>query len=170
MDGTKLLSNFIDDSLSLFEMLKNNVKWDERMVARKTASFGKAYNYSQMSYPHKPFPNELKGIVFKISNTLGFEPNNCLLNYYLDGKSKMGYHSDQTDILIAGTGVVIVSLGAIRTLRFRNIADKSQIKDFELQSGSLFYMTNGVQDKWQHCIPKCNTNKGRISLTFRMLK
>lgn len=110
--------------------------WDEWMWARKTASFGNAYNYSQISYPYQEFTPELKSIIELISDALGFEPNNCLINYYLDGKSKMGFHSDQTDILYPGTGVAIVSIGETRTLRFRNIKNKEQIHDFALPSGS----------------------------------
>ncbi|MFT5096791.1 MAG: alkylated DNA repair dioxygenase AlkB, partial [Psychrobacter okhotskensis] len=41
----------------------------------------------------------------------GYLPNNCLVNYYLDGSSKMGFHSDDTSQLADGTGVAILSLG-----------------------------------------------------------
>ncbi len=46
MEGILHINNFINDADALFEMLVTNVNWDERMAARKTASFGKAYNYS----------------------------------------------------------------------------------------------------------------------------
>ena len=170
MKGITFIPGFLEDPIALFDFLHTNVEWDEQMAARKTASFGVAYNYSQMSYPHQDFPNVLTTIIEKIGKTLTFTPNNCLINYYLDGKSKMGFHSDQTDILYEGTGVAIVSIGETRTLRFRNIADKSIIKNFDLPSGSLIYMTNAVQDKWQHAIPKSDTDRGRMSLTFRKIK
>jgi len=150
--------------------IKKNRAWDERMVARKTASFGKAYNYSQISYPFQAFIPALKPIVELIEETLGFLPNNCLLNYYLDGQSKMGFHSDQTDILVEGTGVAIVSIGDTRTLRFRKIKDKEVSVDYDLLAGSLIYMPNEIQDECQHAIPKSDTAHGRISLTFRKLK
>jgi alkylated DNA repair dioxygenase AlkB len=169
MEGITHIENFISNSKELFEFLKTQIEWDERMSARKTASFGVAYNYSQMNYPDKSFTPELQEIVQLINKKLGFKPNNCLINYYLDGKSKMGFHSDQTDILAENTGVAIISLGEIRTLRFRNIADKNTLKDFELTSGSFIYMTNTVQEKWQHAIPKSDTEHGRMSLTFRKL-
>jgi len=169
MNGIIFKENFIENPSGLFDSLKSNVDWDERMSARKTASFGKAYNYSQISYPYQEFTNELKSIVDLIKNTLNFEPNNCLINYYLDGKSKMGFHSDQTDILYEGTGVAIVSIGETRTLRFRNIADKTIIKNYDLPSGSLIYMTNALQEEWQHAIPKSDTTNGRMSLTFRKI-
>ena len=170
MNGITFIENFIDNPTELFNDLRSTIEWDERMSARKTASYGKAYNYSQISYPFQKFTVELNKIIRSIHELLQFEPNNCLINYYLDGKSKMGFHSDQTDILHDNTGVGILSIGETRTLRFRNIADKGIIKDFELPSGSFIYMTNEIQDEWQHAIPKSDTENGRMSLTFRKIK
>ena len=62
----------------MFEFLKNNVKWDERMSARKTASFGEAYNYSQISYPYQPNIKEIQEVVDLLEKELNFAPNNCL--------------------------------------------------------------------------------------------
>ena len=170
MDGIHYLENFISDPALLFDSLIQTIAWDESMRARKTASFGKAYNYSQINYSDQPFLPQLANIANQIKDTIGFYPNNCLINYYLDGNSKMGFHADQTDILVEKTGVVIISLGATRTLRFRNIADKSIQVDYPLPSGSLIYMTDTVQEYWHHAIPKSSTQDGRISLTFRKLK
>lgn len=164
------ISDFLANHVDLFDQLKMSVDWDDRMRARRTASYGVAYNYSQINYPDQDFTEELEEVVEKINEALGFEPNNCLINYYLDGQSKMGFHSDQTDILVPETGVVIVSLGETRTLRFRKIEDHSVVVDYDLPSGSLIYMTNDVQDEWQHAIPKSNTDKGRMSLTFRQIR
>lgn len=169
MEGITYIADFLPDSKELFALLEKNVSWDSRMAARKTASYGVAYNYSQISYPYNEFLPELKAITLSIQQALGFEPNNCLLNFYLDGKSKMGFHADQTDILAEDTGIVIISLGETRILRFRNIIDKEQVIDFPLPSGSLIYMTQDVQTQWQHSIPSADTGDGRMSLTFRKM-
>ncbi|WP_293304690.1 alpha-ketoglutarate-dependent dioxygenase AlkB [Pedobacter sp. UBA5917] len=170
MNDITYIECFIDNPNHLLDLLTSTVKWDERMTARKTASFGKAYNYSQINYPYQDFLPELAAINKKLKNVIGFEPNNCLINYYLDGKSKMGYHSDQTDILADGTGVAIVSIGETRTLKFRNIENPEQFISYDLTAGSLVYMTQEVQNLWQHAIPKSDTENGRISLTFRKMK
>jgi alkylated DNA repair dioxygenase AlkB len=170
MNGITYIESFIENPDLLFDKLEKNVEWDTRMSARKTASYGNAYNYSQISYPFQEFTIELNKIIESINDTLNFRPNNCLINYYLDGKSKMGYHSDQTDILIENTGIGIISIGEARILRFRKIADKEIVKDFLLQSGSFIYMSNELQDEWQHSIPKSDTQNGRMSLTFRKMK
>ncbi|WP_431167723.1 alpha-ketoglutarate-dependent dioxygenase AlkB [Tenacibaculum halocynthiae] len=170
MKGILFIENFISNPSELFDNLKNNVDWDERMVNRKTASYGKAYNYSQISYPFQKLTVELILVIDLINKKLNFKPNNCLINYYLDGNSKMGFHSDQTDILYENTGIGILSIGETRILRFRNIRDKNVLKDVELPSGSFIYMTNEIQKEWQHSIPKSDTKNGRMSLTFRKIK
>lgn len=170
MEGILHVNRFIDNHKELFELLTKEVNWDSRMAARKTASFGKAYNYSQIAYQYQAFLPELEEIIEKLVPVIGFKPNNCLINYYLDGKSKMGYHSDQIDILEPETGIAIVSLGETRTLKFRNIANPEEYLSYDLLSGSLIYMTQEIQQQWQLAIPKSNTENGRISLTFREMK
>lgn len=169
MDGIIYIDRFIDNAEALFEKLHATVEWEERMKARKTASFGKAYNYSQLNYPYRELTPELVYIIEQLKPVIGFEPNNCLINYYTNGQSKMGYHSDQTDILEADIGIAIISLGATRELMFRNIKDHNNVLVYELLSGSLVYMRQGVQAEWQHAIPKSETNEGRMSLTFRCI-
>ena len=169
MEGITYIEDFVEHPSTLFQHLIATVAWDGRMTARKTASFGKAYNYSQMAYPYQDFMPEIATLNYKLRDVIGFEPNNCLINYYLEGKAKMGYHSDQTDILEAETGIAIISLGEARILKFRNIANPEVFVSYELASGSLVYMTQEIQDEWQHAIPKSNTENGRISLTFRRM-
>lgn len=170
MNGITYIKDFLSGADDLFTYLQTAANWDESMAARKTASYGVAYNYSQISYPFKEMPLVLEKICLNIKESIGFQPNNCLINYYLNGNSKMGYHSDQIDILEDNTGVVIVSLGETRVLRFREIDNIENIIDYDLPSGSLIYMTQEVQTLWQHSIPKADTNHGRMSLTFRKMK
>ena len=169
MVGITYIPEFVLNPAAIFDELESSISWDERMTARKTASYGVAYNYSQMSYPFNPLLPVLKQLCLDIEKQIGFEPNNCLINYYLDGKSKMGFHTDQVDILEQNTGVAIISLGQPRILRFRKIENKEDIVDFTLSSGSLLYMTQAVQAEWEHAIPKADTNLGRMSLTFRKI-
>ncbi|MEM9545212.1 MAG: alpha-ketoglutarate-dependent dioxygenase AlkB [Bacteroidota bacterium] len=169
MEGLTYIDNFLDTPGELFTYLENNVEWDESMHSRKTASFGVPYNYSQIQYHYQPFPGAIENLIDLIEKNLGFKPNNCLINYYSNGKSTMGWHSDRTDILFDGTGVAIVSIGDTRVLRFREIDQKDNKVDYSLPSGSMIYMTKEVQNKWHHCIPKSVSEGGRISLTFRKL-
>lgn len=165
--GTNLISNFIDSDILISLM---NLDYDMSMRARWTTSFGKSYDYSGKTYPYVEMPDFLTNLIPGISDIVGFTPNNCLINLYHDGKSSMGYHSDNTDILADGTGVVIVSIGATRILRFRNIADPTNIVDYTLDGGSIFYMTGDLQNDWMHSIPKSDVDDARISLTFRKIR
>ncbi|WP_298901229.1 alpha-ketoglutarate-dependent dioxygenase AlkB [uncultured Psychroserpens sp.] len=170
MEGIVYIENFLSNHALLFETLISNTIWDTRMANRKTASFGRPYNYAQMEYLFQEFTEELEEIRDSIEALVGYRSNNCLINYYENGSSRMGFHSDQIDILEENTGVAIISIGETRTLCFRNIEDRSMTVDFNLIPGSLIYVNNEIQNIWQHAITKANTENGRISLTFRKLK
>lgn len=170
VDGITYIENFIDDSQVLLDELSKNIEWDTRMKARLTASFGAAYNYSQITYPDKKMPRKIVELCEKIESRFGFLPNNCLLNFYPNGRSRMGFHSDQTDILAENTGIAIISLGAERVLKFRAIGNGTQMFDYALNAGSLIYMTQEIQRDFQHSIPKAETENARMSLAFRKIK
>lgn len=163
------IENFIPNPNLIFHHLNKNIDWDLRMKSRKTASFGVAYNYSQISYASKNMIPEIEDLSLLINKYLKFKPNNCLINLYENGNSKMGFHSDQIDILAKNTGVVIVSLGQERILQFRNIVDKEIKFNYSLKNGSLLYMNQETQLNWQHSIPKDESTKPRMSITFRNL-
>jgi len=160
--------DFVPDSLALYSVLVASVHWDERMRARKVASFGRPYNYSGIVWPEAPFPESLEAVREHVARRLGYQPNNCLAHYYPDGGSSMGFHADATDELVPGTGIATVSLGAERTITFRKDADKRSIEEYRLKSGSLLYMCPEMQFAWQHAILVAKgAIGGRISLTFR---
>ena len=166
--GSRLLNSFGINTTDLFNNLML-LDYDKSMRARWTASFGKSYDYSGKTYPYIPMPDFLDALIPSISSFVGFAPNNCLINLYNDGDSSMGYHSDNTDILSPGTGVVIISVGSTRTLRFKNKVNSDDIIDYILNDGSFFYMNDLVQNDWLHSITKCDVDSPRISLTFRSI-
>jgi alkylated DNA repair dioxygenase AlkB len=163
--------NFYPDSDSLFAQLLTSVAWDERIRARKAASFGLPYNYSGITWPETPFPAELLPVLSLVSARLGYEPNNGLANYYPDAESTMGYHSDATNELEPGTGIVVLSLGAERIISFRSQHDHNVVEHYPLRGGSLLRMSAEMQLTWKHAILRAETaSGGRISLTFRRMR
>jgi alkylated DNA repair dioxygenase AlkB len=92
-----------------------------------------------------------------------------LINYYADGRSKMGFHSDEIDNLEDGTEIIIISLGTERKLSFRAKADYTERRSYQLPPGSLMYMSQRTQEFWSHAIKRANVTDGRISLTFRRM-
>ncbi|MEM1180960.1 MAG: alpha-ketoglutarate-dependent dioxygenase AlkB [Acidobacteriota bacterium] len=161
------IDDFLTDADRVFAELRDSVEWNTTMAARHTASFGEPYNYSQMTYEARPFHPALVPIAEKLHQTLGIAFNNCLLNYYLTGKSTMGFHSDRTDDLQPGTGVAIVSLGSQRGLTYRSKADPTVRHTYPLAPGSMLYMDSAVQDEWMHAVKKQSDAGPRISLTWR---
>lgn len=165
-----LIDDFLPDAGTLFDELHDTVDWDTSMVARHTASYGKPYNYSQMSYQERPMHPALAPVAERLSETLHITFNNCLLNFYLSGDSTMGFHSDDTSNLLAGTGVAIVSLGSQRGITYRSRIDQKVRHTFPLPSGSLLYMDSEVQDNWMHAIKRDAEAGPRISLTWRAFR
>lgn len=159
--------DFLPNHAALFRLLLETVAWDDRMAARRTASFGKAYNYSQLTYAEQPLPPSLIEVADRLEVRLKLRFNNCLLNFYETGDNSMGFHSDDTAGLVAGTGVAIVSLGSSREITFRSVADRTLHLSHSLAPGSVLYMDDVVQREWQHAIKRQPGVGPRISLTWR---
>jgi alkylated DNA repair dioxygenase AlkB len=158
---------FLIDQMALFNTLIHSVRWEGSMAARRTASFGVPYNYAQMTYPAVPMHSALVPVVEQLHEALGVRFNNCLLNFYETGRSKMGFHADDTTHLQPNTGVAIVSLGHPRKITYRSKADKTLQHSFTLLPGSLLYMSSAIQSAWVHAIKKQKGVGPRISLTWR---
>ena len=160
---------FYSEHSHLYEQLMNSVNWDESMKARKTASFGKPYDYSQMAYTTTEMLPCLAVVGRALTNRLTISFNNCLLNYYESGQNTMGFHSDDVKNLLPETGVAITSLGSERTITFRSM-DQTTMVDYGLKPGSLLYMGQDVQAQWMHSIRKQSSAGPRISLTWRAIQ
>ncbi len=166
-----LINNILIDFEILLCHLRNNIIWDNSIISRKTASFGIPYNYSNIHYKQNKIPDFLYELIKIVNSKNGFIPNNCLINFYYENNSKMGFHSDQTDILDKNTGIAIFSFGSSRILRFKNKKDSKIIYDVLLENNSYFFMSQNIQTEWLHSIlpDKNNEENERFSLTFRKI-
>ncbi|MFC4160529.1 alpha-ketoglutarate-dependent dioxygenase AlkB family protein [Chitinimonas lacunae] len=163
---------FVADPQPLLQTLCDSVDWDRRLRARLTASFGRAYGYSGIDYPDVPLPPRLADLAARLAQRLGFLPDNCLLNYYPNGAASMGFHYDDTALLAPDSGIAVLSLGAVRTLRFRPRHQRGAAgPDFpcRLENGSLLFMSAALQADWLHGLPAEADCGPRLSLTFRKL-
>lgn len=163
----EIQDDFLRDHGSLFSRLVSSIEWDDRMAARRTASFGRPYNYSQMDYPETEIPAELLPLIEYLYARLDVKFNNCLLNYYETGDNTMGFHSDDTTGLVRETGVAIVSLGSVRDITYRSKTNPEFQVSYALKPGSLLYMNDAVQQNWLHAIRRQKDAGPRISLTWR---
>ena len=178
------LPRFIDfnESMNLFDALKDKVEWRQDeikifgktlLVPRLTAWYGtKEYIYSGVVNSPKEPIDEIKTIQKKVEELLpSFKANGVLLNYYRDGKDKMGWHSDNEKELGDNPIIVSVSLGETRRFDFKKKDNNTDKTSVNLTSGSLLIMREGVQANWKHQIPQqLKVKKGRINLTFRMVE
>ncbi|GAB3829784.1 alpha-ketoglutarate-dependent dioxygenase AlkB [Dactylosporangium cerinum] len=142
------------------------VDWDDRIRARRTASFGTPYNYSGHHYDPAPMPPRIAAIAAIAATHAGHHYDNCLANRYDTGEHTMGFHRDSYEGLVPDSAVAIVSLGATRTLVFRG-EDRAHRAEIVLEHGSLLLMTAETQRHWTHAVPRAAGVGLRCSLTFR---
>jgi alkylated DNA repair dioxygenase AlkB len=92
-----------------------------------------------------------------------------LLNQYRDGKDSIGWHGDREKEISQVTPIATMSLGAERRFRLRTRKKPCTIVvDGHLEHGSLLLMGPGVQQTYDHSIPKQQgVMSVRVSLTFR---
>ena len=111
--------DFFETPQVLFNFLINNVAWSDIIRVRKTARFGQPNFDSEQVDLYQPFFPVMEEISDLLVPIIGFKPNNCFLNYYENGKSKMGWHGDSTHFLQPDTGIAILSVGDTRIFQIR---------------------------------------------------
>ena len=99
-----------------------------------------------------------------------FAPSYALVNYYPDGGSALGAHSDDDRDLEPCASIVSVSFGATRDMVFIEKGDDKTRIVVPLVSGSVISMRPPLQRNWKHEIPKrARVKEGRFNVTFRTL-
>lgn len=177
-------SGFLNEkeSAAYFTCINDNTLWRKEelyifgklhRLERRVAWYGdKAYLYRYSGQGHcaGAWFSELKTLRDKITLFCGESLNACLLNYYPDGKSGMGWHSDDESSIVRSSCIASLSLGAARPFQLRH--RKRHIKtELLLEPGSLLLMKGSMQEHWQHALPKrIGIRDARINLTFRLMK
>ena len=165
----RYLPDALPDADALFARLQHEVAWDHRMHARRTASFGRPYNYSGQTYDAVPMRPVIAEIASRASAHTGHPFDNCLGNLYESGRNTMGFHRDSYDELEPASAIAIASFGATRALVFRS-NDRARRETVRLAHGSLLLMTEHTQRDWQHAVLRDDDAGLRISLTFRRFR
>lgn len=114
-----------------------------------------------------PWPEFLRSIRDRIAGETGirFEVARCL--YYRDGSEGMDFHSDAPAYGTTDT-IASLSLGCEREFVFRKTGDPSETYRIRLASGSLLFMGENCQQRYEHGVPRGSENNApRINLTFR---
>ncbi|WP_320820508.1 alpha-ketoglutarate-dependent dioxygenase AlkB family protein [Thalassolituus sp.] len=129
---------------------------------------GISYRYSGKTFTTLPWTPTLSHLCHSINKAFDLQLNSVLANLYRDGQDSMGWHADDEMELGQKPIIVSLSLGAERDFAVRRIGEQRQAGKLALAHGSLLVMEAGMQDRWQHSLPKRQGIKQpRINLTFR---
>jgi alkylated DNA repair dioxygenase AlkB len=187
---TQYIPNFVQDPDRTLEALQNGLEWERRSDAPRCEyycnDFPNPYVYGRgrgvREYLPRPMIPAILAIrleLEKLAPTLypnivpKFEV--CFLNRYLNQSDHLGWHADDSPEMDDARPIVTVSLGVEREICFRPkkqfdatvYEDQSETR-LKLGNGSACFMAPGMQDRFEHRIPKASFQCGeRISLTFR---
>ena len=169
-----------EKSNNLFNHLKNIPLWNQRSFRmfgrlckqnRKTCSFSLDnlnYRYNGMDNIGDNIKDHpcLYSLLKELNAHFKMEFNYILANYYKDGSSNIGMHSDDERGLDGP--IISISLGADRFFDIQHKKDKSLRKRLTLKNGSMLVMDGETQKNYKHGIPvQKKILLPRINLTFR---
>ncbi|GLQ89279.1 alpha-ketoglutarate-dependent dioxygenase AlkB [Dyella flagellata] len=95
--------------------------------------------------------------------------NSIGLNFYRDEHDSVAPHNDKLHELVSHQPIVLLSLGATRTMLIQRKQPPRLKTELELEAGSLLLMGWNAQLHYDHSIPKLRQPVGpRISVAFRV--
>ena len=170
------------DTASLwYQALKDELNWQqeslivygkEHLIPRMQSLYGDSglsYQYSKKRFAVTPWTENLLQLKTMVEQVSGAKFNCVLANWYRNGQDCMGWHADDEAELGKSPVIASLSLGAIRTFKFKHRLT-TETHSIELANGSLLIMAGTTQEFWYHSLPKrASVEQGRINLTFRYL-
>ena len=171
------------EASALFEQLRAEIPWrqDELTLFGKTYAIprlhqwygDRSYTWSGIEMRPLPWTPALEGLRQRVEAATRRRFNSALVNYYRDGEDTVGWHADDEPELGPAPFIASVSLGAERDFALRRKLAGDEVPErlkVSLPHGSLLVMCEGVQARWQHCLPRRKrVRAGRINLTFRLM-
>ena len=156
------------------EQLDNSLYYTHKFSNRYAIYYG-AHPYTYSGSTHNAIPISENEYLSAITSYLKivlphFAFNSVMIHKYLDGDFHMPYHSDDEDCIVDGSQIVSISLGATRSMKFKNKLTNQEICETELKHGDTLIMDKSSQEIYSHCIPISEESQDtRISLTFRYI-
>ena len=170
------------ESQELYEKLKSLVdpvphkivvwgkKYDEprlkRFFTKKPLQYKSKYAQGQITTTSNEWPDVIQQLVAKAKELTGEDFNSALVNLYRNGDDCIGAHSDNDNNDGVGE-IASFSFGATRDFIIKESATRNTVATVPLESGSLFVMRKGMQDKYLHSVPRKKVFNGRINVTLR---
>lgn len=179
---------------SKFPSTSPHMNWNQEVIKmfgksitapRKTAFLGESdgltYKYSGTCKESVTWSPLVESIKTRIEETCGHKFNVVLLNWYEDGSSYIGWHSDDEKDMPKGSKIASISVGMSREFCLKHKSCKGKIDtsnsddylSVTLDHGDLLVMGGTLQQFWKHQLPKLKKNtpsSPRINFTFRLVK
>lgn len=179
VSNTEFMNLTEQELKDMFNKLHNEIEWKQEVIqvygkwhetSRMTGSqgeMGTKYKYAGSLKESVGWTDTINSIRDKVEQGTGNKYNFVLCNYYPNGLTQLGYHSDTEKGLDQKSDIASVSFGTTRTFKFQHKLTK-ETHDYELEPGSLILMKPGCQNAYKHCIPvRKRIKEPRINLTFR---
>jgi len=155
--------------------LRNHIPWYHQLyygkpALRATAWFadaGVTYRYTGQEVVGNGWDTVISEIRDTVEAITQVKYNSVLLHRYPDGKSQMGWHSDDEPELGLNPVIASVSFGESRLFKLRHKLT-NETRDYLLKHNSLLVMAGTLQHHWQHTVPsRSGVKNERFNLTFR---
>lgn len=173
-----------EEADEVFACLVNEVPWvrhgdTPRMEAYYNSDPSALYTYGRGlgRRTYRPESFESTPLMSTLRHTaesmLGVTFEACFLNRYEDARDSLSWHADDSPEMDPERPILVMSFGQERPIQFRPKGAKGHVPpehQVVLQHGSWLVMRAGMQEGWEHRIPKMGYPGAlgrRISLTFR---
>jgi alkylated DNA repair dioxygenase AlkB len=135
---------------------------------------GCSYTYSGLRNAPTAWTEAVSHLREQVEAQAGCRFNSLLLNFYRDGRDRMGWHADDEPELDPEAPIASLSLGATRVFQLRPrrpIDGQRPTFGLALGDGDLLLMEPPTQAHWQHQLPqRLRLQEARLNLTFRLVR
>ncbi|HTV84618.1 MAG TPA: alpha-ketoglutarate-dependent dioxygenase AlkB [Dyella sp.] len=154
---------------SWFAALRDAVDWhaSTRMMYERMVGVPRLHGHYAIDDP--ALPGVLREMLAVVEQVVPAPFNSIGLNLYRDEHDGVAPHNDKLHELAPHQPIVLLSLGATRTMVIRRKLPPHLKTELELEAGSLLLMGWNAQLHYDHGIPKLRQPVGaRISVAFRV--
>ncbi|MFC3652429.1 alpha-ketoglutarate-dependent dioxygenase AlkB [Dyella humi] len=152
-----------------FDALREQGDWHEssRMMYERLVGVPRLHCHYDIAHP--ALPKVLRDALVVVKQHVDAPFNSIGLNCYRDEHDSVAPHNDKLHELVPHQPIVLLSLGASRTMVIQRKKPPRLKTELELEAGSLLLMGWNAQLHYDHSIPKLRQPVGmRISVAFRV--
>ena len=152
-----------------FDALRKQGDWHEstRMMYERLVGVPRLHCHYAIANP--ALPKVLREVLTVVKQHIDAPFNSIGMNCYRDEHDSVAPHNDKLHELIPHQPIVLLSLGATRTMVIQRKQPPRLKTELELEAGSLLLMGWNAQLHYDHSIPKLRWPVGmRISVAFRV--